>query len=477
MVTQEHEQRTVVTQQTQVRRWRRDPIAQTFTIPETYKSGVCVTDIDVYFAEKPSFPANVEVYLVPTENGLPTNVVVPGTRVSLPASQVNVPENGRDETDPTKILPTNFKFDYPVYLKSKAEYALVVFSPSPDYRVWISELGGANIMNANIPITTNSDIGVLCKSQNAKTWSASQLQDLMFTMNKGVFKTSHTFEFHTQSSGIYGSSQQGIGVDQGSSYRNIKISAFNIASDVQVTPNTDIAYDIDFRAGVGSVFNNITRSTYGVPEVMKPKKTYELYSEIDTVTLGVTDIVVKCTMYSKDRGDGLSDITPFLDLNKTSLLCFQNHAGRPSSYVSANDSIDIQSARNNQYGYVTKNVVLADPADNLRILINTNRLSEGGNLEVMVKGRGIGDDCPWTDKHWEPAPVKSILGGEVAGLSSYSPSLATNKTQDEYTETEYSFSPSLNGITEYAIKIVFTTDGGDSAKIVRAKDLRVIATA
>ena len=479
--TQHTEQRTIVTQNTQVRQWRSDPIAQTFTIPKKYPNGVCVTDVDVFFAEKPDFPANVDVYIVPTEQGLPTNVIVPGSRVSLPSSQVQVPPNGRDETDGSAISsrPTNFKFDYPVYLKGGAEYAMVVFSKSPLFRVWTAELGGANIINSQRPITKNSNIGVLLKSQNQSTWTADQTKDLMFRMNKGLFKTGRTgsdavaYEFHTTASGANGNDKQKIGVDQGAGTRNVIISAFNISSEVLELPGTDVRFELKF-------FNNsgeLTKSTYGIPATCQAKKTYELKKEIDTVGLGITNVVLVATLRSRDRGDGFADITPMIDLNKHSLLAFQNHIESGAKRALANQEYNtLTEARNETRGYVSKNVKLANPANNLRIFLGTNRVNENANLEVYAKARRIGDDCPWDNKNWEPATLKSVIGGDqiLASGSTYSPTLTINPSRDSFTDAEYNFSPS-NEITEYAVKIAFT-GSGDSASIVRCKDLRVIAT-
>ena len=54
--------------------------------------------MDVFFAEKPDYIADAQVYIVTTENGLPTTTVVPGSHVTLPYQQISVPTNGRNET-------------------------------------------------------------------------------------------------------------------------------------------------------------------------------------------------------------------------------------------------------------------------------------------------------------------------------------------------------------------------------------------
>jgi hypothetical protein len=484
VTTQISERRTRSLQQ---RRWlwRRDPIAQTFTIPERYGDGVCVTDVDIFFAEKPAFPVDAQVYLVPTESGIPTNKVIPGSRISLPNSQVNVPANGRDETDPSKILPTNFKFDYPIYLKGGCEYAIIVFSPSPDYRVWVAELGRPNIMNANIPITTNSDIGVLLKSQNTKTWTADQTKDMMFRLNKGIFKLSHTFEFNTTGSSTSNNTTQGIGEYRvGNGERNIKISSFNIAADTLKVPGTELTYDIDFITANG----NLIKPTYGLPDTILPKKTYELTSTIDTYTAGVNNIIVKATLVGKDRGDGFSDITPMIDLDKQSLLTFDNVLEKPAqSRVADGTYTHINEARKGQFGFVTKNVKLANPADELKIFMKTNRLASSGNLEVYAKVRGVGDDCPWGNKLWEKCSVADLSGNTEIDVGAYSPSIEINGDMTTFSESEFILKAAdiplgtnetdINEIIEYALKIGFVNNTSDTAKIVKVKDLRVIATA
>jgi hypothetical protein len=476
--TQTSERRTRRIQRTRWRwRRRRDPVAQTFTIPERYGDGVCVTDIDIFFAEKPAWPVDAQVYLVPTEAGIPTNKVIPGSRISLPNSQVNVPPNGRDETDASKILPTNFKFEYPLYLKGGCEYAVIVFSPSTEYRVWVAELGRPNIMNANIPITTNSDIGVLLKSQNTKTWTPDQTKDLMFRLNKGVFKLNHTFEFHTKASGVTNNNQQGIGEYLvGVNQRNIEISSFNIASDFFNVPGTGISYNVNFESENGF----LVKETYGLPTTILPKKTYELTKTINTYSLGVNDIIVQATLTGKDRGDGFSDITPMLDLDKHSLLTFNNVLSQtPKAYATQN-SVHINVARDALPGFVTKNIKLINPADQLKIFMKTNRLSAGGNIQLYAKVRGLSDDCPWDKKLWEPVSVADTGGISLADAGGYSPSIAINGNLEDFSESEFNFDASSNSdqneIIEYALKIGFVNNGGDSSSAVKIKDLRIIAT-
>ena len=85
-------------------------------------------------------------------------------------------------------VATTFTFDSPVYVKGRTEYCIVVRTDVPDYKVWIADLGTQDA-NGN-EITEQPHVGVLFKSANNRTWSASQTQDLKFTLKRASFDTS-----------------------------------------------------------------------------------------------------------------------------------------------------------------------------------------------------------------------------------------------------------------------------------------------
>ena len=64
-----------------------DPIAQTFEVDRNYPDGVFVTELDLFFRQK-DLIQGVESYIVSTEAGLPTNKIVPHSRVVVPSSTV-----------------------------------------------------------------------------------------------------------------------------------------------------------------------------------------------------------------------------------------------------------------------------------------------------------------------------------------------------------------------------------------------------
>jgi len=177
-----------------------NPIAQTFFTPPPKSAkanyGIFVSSIDLWFKNRPSGsspPFPVQVKIVQTENGFPTTKIVStatvqyaDVKVSDTPDSVNVGSLfGNNQT------ATKFRFKDPVYLSPSTEYAIVVYSESPDYEVYISELGQVDVTsgNNNRRISEQPSVGSFFRSQNSSTWTPYQNQDLMFVINKAVFDT------------------------------------------------------------------------------------------------------------------------------------------------------------------------------------------------------------------------------------------------------------------------------------------------
>ena len=161
-----------------------DPLAQTIMCDKS--GGMFVTSVDIFFSHKAeSLPVWVEVRSV--INGYPSREILPFSKKSLTPSQVNV-----NPTDGTTA--TTFTFDSPVYLRENLEYAIVVASDTPDYKIWISRLGETDIGGTRA-ISTQPTLGSLFKSQNASTWTASQFEDMKFTLRRAKFTVGTSAEF------------------------------------------------------------------------------------------------------------------------------------------------------------------------------------------------------------------------------------------------------------------------------------------
>jgi hypothetical protein len=177
------------------------PISQTFTtpLPKNQKSnyGIFVSSVDIWFNGKPigsspQFP--VQIKIVETNNGVPTSNVVGSTivqynniRVSQTPDSINVGSSIVNNQTSTK-----FRFADPVYLQPATTYAIVLYSESPDYDVYVGIVGAEDIStagNGTRRISSQPSVGAFFKSQNASAWTAIPNQMLMFVLNKAVFDT------------------------------------------------------------------------------------------------------------------------------------------------------------------------------------------------------------------------------------------------------------------------------------------------
>lgn len=178
-----------------------DPIAQTFTTPipagANNNYGIFVSSVDLWFnsipqGDSPKFP--VQVLICETNNGVPvpnvlaiSSVQFEDIQVSSTPDSINIGGLSNNNSTITK-----FKFDDPVYLQPGTTYAMVVYTESPDYEVYLGQIGSSDISNAGggiRRISSQPDVGTLFKSQNAGAWIPHQNQFLMFVLNKAVFST------------------------------------------------------------------------------------------------------------------------------------------------------------------------------------------------------------------------------------------------------------------------------------------------
>ena len=180
-----------------------DPIAQTFFTPKPKSSkishGVFVSSVDLFFGAKPSTARGslqlpVSVKIAQVSNGFLSRKYL--ASATLKASEVKVSTN--PSTSNTDTF-TKFSFTDPVFLEPNKEYSLIIISESPEYEVYIAELGG-DVLGADPPrrISEQPYAGSFFRSQNATTWTPYQNEDLMFRINKAVFNSSGSAIFNLQ---------------------------------------------------------------------------------------------------------------------------------------------------------------------------------------------------------------------------------------------------------------------------------------
>jgi hypothetical protein len=162
-----------------------DPVAETILIDKA--GGIFAKSVDLFF-KTISTTIPVRVTIRSTQNGVPTQRIVPGAdKIVYPTDIVSDPSTFANANAATA---TNFAFDYPVYLAQDTEYAIVITSQSDDYEVWIAEMGGFDVTNTSERITKQPYNGVFFTSANASTWTPEQSKDLKFKLNRASFSGS-----------------------------------------------------------------------------------------------------------------------------------------------------------------------------------------------------------------------------------------------------------------------------------------------
>ena len=163
---------------------RPDPIAQTFMVDD--KDGIFLTSVDLFFSSKDAVkPVQVQIRTV--EQGYPTTKILPFGQVFVESSDVNTSTDGTSAT--------TFTFPSPVFLKEGTEYCFVAKCNSPNYTVYTARLGDKTL-DGNRLISRQPHFGGLFKSQNARTWTAEQNEDIKFILKRAKFTTDTTGSIH-----------------------------------------------------------------------------------------------------------------------------------------------------------------------------------------------------------------------------------------------------------------------------------------
>ena len=470
-----------------------DPLAQTFIINDVTE-GAFVTSLDLWFTSKSITKIPVTVRLVAVDNGYPTQRVVPFSEVTLPDDEVNI---GGELT--------NFKFSDPVYLKAGTEYAIVLLSNDPAYRIRVSRLGGTDEDN-NI-IQSNPYGGVMFMSQNASTWTPDQTRDMKFVLNRAVFNK--TTPGYVEFKSIMREGIQSIGVSNGGvNYSN---NTYN-GSGVQLTGavvTISAPPSGGTQAYARSVVDTVTGTVIGI-EVTDPGSGYvntptvaitHLPTSLDTNAAAYASLyVAKTSAFSLMQGSTIHQraslsnsllfgstrysnidldetykatsefsithgnratiessmtttsefITPVISLDTMALLSIENDV---NSLLTNEDILDGGAARSR---YITREAELNDPADQLNIYLDANRSNESTNVTLYVKLKY--DSVTYSDWiHVEPQ-VKIPITSDV----------------DSYEEVQYIYDSPNNDFISFAVKLVFTS--ASSVNVATVKNLRIIAT-
>ena len=418
------------------RRWR-DPLAQSFMIGEI-ETGLYATSLDLYFYKK-SANVPVQMYVVTMDNGYPTQEIVPLSEVTLLPDDVAVSDDSS--------IPTNFRFESPVYLQAGVEYAIVVLSNDDAYRMWLSEIGKDDVKTGEF-IAKNPYTGVMFKSQNASTWTADQNKDFKFTFNRAQFAENVKKEIIFNTLGICTEAEAEAEEGNGP----IEYSQLTLISESVSIPQTTINYQMSVDSG--ATYFNVTTGE----DIYK--------SSVGPVTNDTT-IILKAILSSESEF-----ITPVIDLERISLVGVKNFVNSEAELLEDNSPLgeDEDSELSSIHGYafaryLTQEVELNNPADQLNVYLNINRPIEQSNVKVYVRFN-TGEESIKNSDFEEITPDTVIPITSIR--DDYSEVLFSVNKEDQLVAAN-----SLN-FTSFQVKIVMVSN--DHAYVPVMKDFRAIAT-
>lgn len=170
------------------------PIAQTFIINEqaTGVEAIFVTKVDLYFQTKSS-TLGVEVQIRETDNGFPSNKVMPYASKVLNSANVAVSADAS--------VATTFEFDTPVMLRTNESFAIAVIPEAGnlDYNVWVAAFSTVanpstgvttNDITSGAQVTRNNSVGSLFSSTNDVNFTEIQNECMKYTLYVANFTAS-----------------------------------------------------------------------------------------------------------------------------------------------------------------------------------------------------------------------------------------------------------------------------------------------
>lgn len=474
---------------------RHDPIAQTFKVDE--ESGIFVTSVDLSFASKPteSNAVGVQVYIVSTKNGYPTNDILPGSEAFVKYDDIVTGE------DITKT--TTFTFPQPVYLEGNNEYALVVFSESNEYNIYIAEMGGTSRDLATGALIVNqAALGVFFTSSNKTTWTAYQNRDLKFKLNRAVFATQASVVLNP----VIGSYLNSVDISSFVGASSTPNSSWPTSSTIATVSEPDLVtgvqaevqpiFDpittaiVDFKivkAGFG--YTNAPTITVQSPATGTPTKSGTFIGKLPIFKVGafnlnqkeinisgktsiVNQLKLGSTVYNVEANIPFESVTntnhTIANANKdqtTLTIGLSSSDDRLSPVIDLN-SLTLQTreylvtnSTNTSSTYLTKQINLNNPSDQLDVWIDINRPTSTSNIKVYANFKDIKNENIGAE--WQELDIISNINNAI------------NSNRDIFTEAHFMLNPN-EAFSYFTVKIVFI--GENTNDITVCKDLRIIAT-
>lgn len=515
-------QRVLTEQKSILRTWPKggcpdgDPLAQTFLVTEP--QGIFLSSVDVFFKKKDPNGIPVRVELRPTVNGYPSGeVIVPFSQVTKHPSDVNVIAANTTPNTESSTHRTRFTFDSLVRLEP-GEYALVLLTDSLEYEVFAAEMG-AKVIGTSRLIAEQPHLGSLFKSQNARTWEAEQLEDLMFRLNRAEFDASGTAEFVVPNSSVTANAEYDLyrietaHLEFANTSINVTARLANTAGALQtaVTARVNETTQLTARRAVtANTANNLvlrvgltSSNTYVSPVFDLERLSFitvknlvdngALYANGFTITNPGAGYANDSTFSITITGGGGSGATATATVNSSGKVASIAVTAGGSGYTSSptlswttaapstnavisyrgEDSVrQVSAVGEEKARYITRRVTLADgfDAQDLKVYFHAYRPATA-EIDVYYKVLASGDPDTFENKPW----TKMSLAVAKQNLYSTNPD---DLKEYEYRTTANTTLYTSNSVTydrfrTFAIKLVLRSS--TTYDPPRVKRLRVIA--
>lgn len=410
-----------------------DPIAQTFYVPGLeHPEGVFVSSVDLFFKNKGEL-LPVEVQIRPVVNGVPSeNKIIPGATTTVDIEDIKV---SNFPNTSNSMTATRFTFPSPVYLNSAYEYAIVVLTDDFGYDYYSAELGGT-VLGTDSKISKQPFTGSFFKSQNSRTWTPLQNEDLMFVLNRCEFSDSPGVAiFDEDKTTLLKEISSNVAYN---SFDDIKSNTYfdslELLSDAIELNNTKLNY---YFKGTSNTTKILSSSYIN----FNPDRRFDLEERnvLFNPQLDNKSMTVRVDMTTKNR-----DVSPIIFHNRQNMVTIENLINDTGLTA---DRFTITNAGNNydkDGGYVTITSNVGYGANAWAVADSTT----GNIVSIIVDSSGSG---------YVGDVTATIGGGQGSGA-----------TLSVSTETGTSGGPAL---ARYISKTVTLLDGFD------AGDLRVFLTA
>ena len=319
-----------------------NPLTQSFIVDQNENpNGVFASSIDIFFsAIDDTLP--VTLALRPIINGFPSSSqILPFSEVTLNAADATA--NSTAPSVATSTTYTRFTFESPVYLYPD-EYAIVMTSPSINYKVHVANLGETVKNTTNTKVSQQPFVASFYQPQNSSVWQPNAEKQMMFRVNRCEFDTgSHVTYFANEFKPLSGNTS-------GPKYDVFKLSTSDLTfSNTALT----FAYKGILTANSASVTDDTSRGNNidSAWTEFSPNRNYTLAAQKAIVAckgttgpnnFAANNFFLRATFTSND-----SKVSPAVDLSRMNLITVENLVNRGSL---ANSDIVIASGGVASYG-------------------------------------------------------------------------------------------------------------------------------